>query len=247
MIIARYFPQVAPTIADEDLRLTIMAILVTLWGCRLTFNAWRRGFYTWGHEDYRWDVIRKKLPWPIFQFFNFSFIALFQNVVLFLITVPGWVAHNARGSVPLNWIDYLAIGIISVCLVGEFAADQQQWNYQTAKYASAIRTGEHAVGFLRTGLFRFSRHPNYFFELLTWWAFYLFSVAVSGVWVNWTLSGPILLTAIFLGSTPFTESFTVKKYALYEEYQNNTSMIIPFVPGSWSKGNEVGAKGKKQQ
>jgi steroid 5-alpha reductase family enzyme len=245
-IITHFWPHITPTVVDEEPRLYIMAILVTLWGCRLTFNAFRRGYYSWGHEDYRWDIIRRALPWPIWQFFNFSFIAFFQNLVLFLIVTPGYVAHNARGSVGLNWIDYLATALIVICLIGETTADQQQWNYQTKKYSLKTRTGEYAVGFLRTGLFRFSRHPNYFFELSTWWAFYLFSVAVSGQWLNWTLSGPILLTVIFAASTPFTEKYTREKYPLYEEYCQVTPMLIPFLPSSWSKGNEVGVAGTEK-
>jgi steroid 5-alpha reductase family enzyme len=77
--------------------------------------------------------------------------------------------------------------------VGETIADQQQWDYQSKKYALQAAgkplTGEYAVGFLRTGMFRYIRHPNYLFEILIWCAYYLFTWSASGVLFNWTLIG----------------------------------------------------------
>src|SRR6188768_1065627 len=71
----------------SDARLVVMAVLVTLWGARLTFNFARKGGYT-GHEDYRWPILRARMkPWQ-FQVFNLLFITLYQNAILVLITLP---------------------------------------------------------------------------------------------------------------------------------------------------------------
>ncbi|MEO7123364.1 MAG: DUF1295 domain-containing protein, partial [Lacisediminihabitans sp.] len=71
----------------QDARLTLMAVLVTLWGARLTFNFARKGGYT-GTEDYRWAVLRTHMkPWQ-FEIFNLFFIVIYQNTILLLITLP---------------------------------------------------------------------------------------------------------------------------------------------------------------
>jgi steroid 5-alpha reductase family enzyme len=82
------------------------------------------------------------------------------------------------------------------------------------------------VGFKTHGVFAYSRHLNFFGEFMQWWSFYIFSVAASGVWLNWTILGAFLLTLLFQGSTAFTEWITLKKYPRYAEYQKTTSALI---------------------
>ena len=80
---------------------------------------------------------------------------------------------------------------------------------------------------MTTGLFRVSRHPNFFFEQAQWWAFYAIGATAAvasglGLWggaLNWTIVGAALLTLLFIGSTIFTESITASKYPAYAEYQ----------------------------
>ena len=80
-----------------DGRLNLMALLVTLWGARLTFNFARKGGYT-GEEDYRWPVLRARMkPWQ-FQVFNLLFIVLYQNAILVLITLPALTAFEHQGQ-----------------------------------------------------------------------------------------------------------------------------------------------------
>ena len=76
---------------SDAARLIVMAVLVTAWGARLTFNFARKGGYT-GMEDYRWAILRGRMkPWQ-FQLFNLFFIVLYQNALLVLITLPAYIA-----------------------------------------------------------------------------------------------------------------------------------------------------------
>jgi steroid 5-alpha reductase family enzyme len=81
------------------------------------------------------------------------------------------------------------------------------------------------------GLWKYSRHPNYFGEICVWWGVYLFGVAQSGEWLNWTLVGPITINGLFLGgSVKLTEEHELKRKPEYAEYQRTTSRLIPLPP-----------------
>lgn len=223
------FAGAALATGQDATRLLVMAVLVTAWGARLTFNFARKGGYT-GMEDYRWAILRERMaPWQ-FQLFNILFIVLFQSGLLVLITTPAYIAW--QHPTPFTVWDAIIAAAFVVFLIGETIADQQQWRFQQEKKRTG---GRLEPGFVTTGLFRFSRHPNFFFEQTQWWVFYLFSaVAAStlGFWggaLNWSIAGPVLLTALFIGSTIFTESITAGRYPAYTEYQRATSMIVPWL------------------
>lgn len=215
--------------AGYDMRTTIAAILVSVWGVRLTFNFVRRGGYTTA-EDYRWSVLRGRIGSPVsWQVFSFLFISVYQNALFVLFTLPLYALHlNAGGKPgPAFWAGAAAF---LVFLFIETVADQQQWEFQEAKRTSPT-AGPHGEdirrGFRTTGLFRWSRHPNYFGELMIWWMVYLMGTTSLGTAIHWTGLGAVLLTALFVGSTAFTESITRKKYADYDRYRQTTSAVIP--------------------
>jgi len=120
------------------------------------------------------------------------------------------------------------------CLIIETVADQQQWNYQSKKYekinAGKRLTGEYAKGFIDTGLWRYSRHPNFLAEQCFWWGVYLFGVAATGEWVQWSMAGTAALTLLFRGSTHLTESITAEKYSKYKQYQASTNRFLLWFP-----------------
>ena len=217
---------------DDAARPVLMAVLVTAWGARLTFNFARKGGYT-GVEDYRWAVLRGRMrPWQ-FQLFNLFFIVLYQNALLVLISLPALVALQHPS--PLNVADLLLAAAFAAFLIGESIADQQQWEFHRAKRAAG---GHLEPGFVTTGLFRYSRHPNFFFEQAQWWVFYLLGASAAiaaglGLWdgaVNGSIVGALLLTLLFIGSTIFTESITASKYPAYAAYRTATSMLVPLPP-----------------
>jgi steroid 5-alpha reductase family enzyme len=221
------------TNGDGSVRVVLMGALATLWGARLTFNFARKGGYT-GMEDYRWAILRERMkPWQ-FQIFNVLFIIIaYQMTLLVLITLPAAVA--AQNPAPLTGWDALFVVAFLGFLVGETVADQQQWRFHQRKKEAG---GTLAPGFATGGLFRFSRHPNFFFEQAQWWAFYAIGATAAvaggagilGGALNPTIIGPALLTVLFIGSTIFTESITAGKYPAYAGYRRTTSMLIPWPP-----------------
>ncbi len=218
-------------------RMILMAILITLWGARLTYNFSRRGGYhviPWrGEEDHRWGVLREipllkgRFRWVIF---NLLFISLYQNALLLLISLPALFAIQEE-STTLNRIDVLAAFLIVSFIIIETLADQQQYNYQKEKYrriaAKQPLTEGYADGFLSRGLWKYSRHPNFAAEQAIWISFYLFSVAATGQWLNWSLAGAVLLVLLFFGSSSFTEKISAGKYPEYKHYQKQTGRFLP--------------------
>ena len=207
-------------------RLDVVAALVTVWGVRLTYNFARKGGYR-GVEDYRWSVLRASMRRWQFQLFNLFFIVLYQNALLVLITLPAWTAYQHR-STSFGLIDALLTTLFLLFTCGETVADQQQWNFHQWKRAEELAGRTPHPRFLQSGLFRFSRHPNYFFELAQWWVVFFFGAVAAQSVLEWTVVGPILLTLLFVGSTRFTEKISRSKYPEYELFQRSTSAIVPW-------------------
>ncbi|RXZ50325.1 DUF1295 domain-containing protein [Agromyces fucosus] len=212
-----------------DGRLVLMAVLVSAWGIRLTFNFARKGGYRPGGEDYRWAVLRGRMSRAGFAAFNLLFISVYQNAVILLFCLPAATVF-AAGGVPLGPADVALAVVFLALLVGEGVADQQQWTFHQWKAAERAAGRTPQPGFLQTGLFRVSRHPNFFFEQAQWWVFYGFAVAATGIWLHWSVAGAVLLTTLFIGSTIFTESISRGRYADYDDYRARTSPIVPWFP-----------------
>lgn len=208
-------------------RLTLMTLLATAWGARLTWNFARKGGYRKGGEDYRWAVLRERLGPVGFQVFNATFIAPGQNVILLLLALPGLAVLEAHA--PLGVLDGVLAVLFLLALLGETVADQDQWRFQVAKAARKARN-EPGPDFCTEGLFRYSRHPNFFFEVTMWWLMYGFAIAATGAPFHWTIVGPVVLTLLFQGSTAMTEGISKSKYPAYAGYQATTSRLIPWLP-----------------
>ena len=211
-----------------DARLTIMTVLVALWGARLTFNFARKGGYR-GVEDYRWAIVRSRMTASQFQVFNLLFIVIFQNALLLLIAMPALVALENQ-STPVGPVDLGLTALFFALLIAEQVADQQQWAFHQGKRAAIAAGRAPDENFATTGLWRFSRHPNFFFEQAQWWVFYALGAAAAGMPLHWSIIGAVILTALFVGSTVFTESISAAKYPEYAQYQRRTSMLVPWIP-----------------
>ena len=167
--------------------------------------------------------------------FDLFFISIYQNVLVLMITFPALV--NMGSAAPVNWVDCLAAVLTAGFVLYETIADEQQWRFQSRKWAM-LREGRtleslpapYDKGFNTTGLWRLSRHPNYFAEQGTWIAFYLFSVAAGIGIVNWSIAGALLLVVLFLGSSAFAEEISSGKYPEYKQYQQTVSQFLPLKP-----------------
>ena len=222
---------------DFHPRLIMMAILVTLWGIRLTANFAMKGAYHWkfwdGEEDYRWKILREKpefKPRWKWTLFNLFFISAYQNILILLFTLPALIVLQYR-DVPVQVFDYILAGLTFFFIAYETIADKQQWVFQQKKW-SLIRAGKPLTtdfekGFLDRGLWAKSRHPNYFAEQSIWVCIYAFSIVASGLWFNWSVLGCILLILLFQGSTRFSEEISAAKYPEYTKYQHNVPRFIP--------------------
>lgn len=226
-----------------NIRLSVIAVLITLWGVRLTYNFAKKGAYSlkfWsGEEDYRWVVLRedpklnKKWKWALFDLF---FISIYQNTLVLAITLPLLAAMES--TVAFGIVDGVIASILLGLIVLETIADKQQMAFQTKKYA-LLEEGKtleelpspYNKGFATEGLWGRSRHPNYFSEQSIWVVVYLFTIS-AGVTTyflfNWTLVGSMFLILLFLGSSSFSEGISMKKYPEYKEYITKVSKYVPF-------------------
>ena len=220
-------------------RLVVMAVLATIWGCRLTYNFARKGAYKlkfWeGEEDYRWGVLRsvpalrKRWTWALF---DLLFISIYQNALILMTTFPALVSMNS--TVPFGWADVIAATLTLGFIILETIADEQQWKFQTKKWAM-IKTGQrledlpapYNKGFYTTGLWGVSRHPNYLGEQGIWASFYIFSIGAGIGVINWSVIGALLLIVLFQGSSALGEEISSGKYPEYRLYQEKVPRFIP--------------------
>ena len=220
-------------------RIWLMTMLVTAWGLRLTYNFYRKGGYSiipWnGEEDYRWGILRK---YPLFRkgfsitLFNLLFISFYQQLLILLFCTPILIAaQNATTS--LSGLDYFAAISMFLFILIETIADNQLNDFHIQKRKKNFRNGKYKSsldkGFLTEGLWNYVRHPNYTAEQAIWVSFYLFGVAASSQWVNWSLAGPVLLILLFAGSSEFTERIGMEKYPDYKNYKQQVPKFIPLI------------------
>merc|ERR1719183_2260500 len=137
---------------------------------------------------------------------------------------------------PLGPLDAVATALYLLLVLGEAIADRQMFAFQTEKYrrkAAGEDLGPYSRGFIESGLWAYSRHPNYFCEVTMWWVFYLFGVAATGQWLNWSIIGVVFLSCMFLlpsASLDLTETLSLSKYPDYAEYQKRVSKFVPWFP-----------------
>lgn len=141
-----------------------------------------------------------------------------------------------------------------VLVVVEYFADQQQWDYhaakhsyqKTAKVPQGWTRAQMDRGFNTTGLWKYSRHPNFAAEQTIWVTLYLWGAYRTGAWLNWTIGGVAGYLGVFAGSTPITERISRGKYPEYAVYQQKVGVFLPLGLG-WSEEADGGKKEKKQK
>lgn len=196
------------------LRQGIILTLVLLWGSRLTVN-WIRRWKGLEDEDWRYRQFRKKFPRSYWMISLFG-IHLFPTIIVYLACLSLFPAIAIKGD-SLDSFDLLAIGATLGAILIETIADEQLRKF------SKESTG-HA--FLSSGLWKYSRHPNYFGEVLFWIGLFLFSCGTDSFYW-WTLPGPIGMIALFLFiSVPMIDKRMLARKEGYERYMQRTSGLL---------------------
>ncbi|MDE2277951.1 MAG: DUF1295 domain-containing protein [Xanthomonadaceae bacterium] len=193
-----------------------LGVLGGLWGLRLAWYLWRR--VRREPEDGRYRALREH--WQGDQRRLFAFFQ-FQAVLIPLFALPFVaVATNATTSLP-GLVAGTAIWIAGV--LGEAVADAQ-----LARFRADPRQRGRTC---RSGLWRYSRHPNYFFEWLHWFAYVALAIGSPLAWLAW--SGPLLMFLFlrFISGIPFTEAQALRTRGEdYRAYQRSTPMLFPWFP-----------------
>ena len=201
------------TAFTPSLRSTLILFLVLLWGLRLSVYLAIRN---WGKsEDARYLKIRQNNE-PNFRYKSAYIIFGFQSILAWIV---GSILFMAiENDHPLTWLDSLGL-LITLCgIIYESIAD-----YQLMQFKNDIKN---RGKLLQSGLWKLSRHPNYFGEILVWWGFFI-TTLVTGIHFN--LIAPLLMTFLILRFSGVTllEANLIKKFNGYDDYQKKVNTIIP--------------------
>lgn len=215
----------------------------------MTYNYWRKGGYKVGTEDYRWAIVKDTVGAPLFFVMNVVFIAFSQCILLLMVTTPTYVllltgrlASNSSSTPGWTLLDPVPY-VFMLALIGmSFIADQQQWDFhkakvdyqKTAKVPADRSRAELDRGFLSSGLWAYSRHPNFTAEQGVWVFLYIWSCVASQTLYNWTGVGALSYLCLFQASTWLTELLSSQKYPDYKIYQRNVGKFLP-IPGMSAK------------
>jgi steroid 5-alpha reductase family enzyme len=199
-------------------RQTLVLLLVFAWGIRLTAN-WVRGWRGLTHEDWRYVQMRGQTG-RAYWLVSFLGLHLAPTVVVFVGCLPVFLAL-ARGSAPLSWLDLLAAGVTATAIAIETLADLQLHRFRARATPGSTLT---------TGLWTYSRHPNYFGEALFWWGVCLFGVAAGHAsW--WVATGALTITAMLLFvSIPLIDERMRASRPAYTERLARVSALVPWFP-----------------
>jgi len=207
-----YSMSVAPYWTRSSLLLT----LVLLWALRLTvYLTWRN----WGEpEDARYQAMRRDFQ-PHFALKSLWIIFVFQGILAWIISLPLFLGL----TIPFEPGPFDLVGLI-FWTVGMFFETVGDWQLARFKSHPANRTKV-----LNSGLWRYTRHPNYFGECLIWWGFFFF-VVPTGAW--WAILSPMLMTVLLLKFSGVTllEDTIVDRRPAYRDYIATTNAFIPGWP-----------------
>lgn len=194
----------------------LLAVCGGLWGARLARHLWQR--VRAGPEDGRYRHLRTSWHGDQRKWFG---MFQFQALLVALFSVP-FVIAAANPGTHLVWL-CAAVLVWCLSVAGELVADHQLARFR-ANPANRGRT-------CRSGLWRYSRHPNYFFEWLHWFTYVAIAVGGRHAWA--ALAGPLVMFVFlrWVSGIPFTEAQALRTRGDdYRDYQRRTSMLFPWPP-----------------
>lgn len=195
----------------------LVNLLVTIWGFRLAIHVYRRNKNK--PEDYRYLAWRKEWG-SLFYLRSYLQVYLLQGLFLFLIVIPVlFINQNSVGTIAVTDVIGLAIWLLGFYF--ESVGDKQLKDHIT----NPANKGK----LMQTGLWKYTRHPNYFGEVTQWWGLFIIALSLPGSF--FTIIGPLTITILilFVSGIPLLE----KKYAGradWEDYCRRTSVFIPLPP-----------------
>lgn len=209
---ALYFYSVFPA----SLRSSLIILLVLFWGVRLAIYLTYRN---WGKpEDTRYLKIRQNNE-PHFRYKSAYIIFGFQAILSWIVGSILFIA--IENNHPITWLDNLGFIVILFGIAYESIAD-----YQLMQFKNDIKN---RGKLLQSGLWKLSRHPNYFGEILVWWGFFITTLTTG---FHYNLIAPLLMTFLILRFSGVTllEANLTSKFDEYDNYQKKVNTIIP---GFW--------------
>ena len=196
--------------------LTLMHILplvaVGLWGVRLTAN-WAYTFGGLTHQDWRYTMLAQKTG-KAYPIINFVGIHLVPTLVVYGCILP--VVFLLESSGEINALSVVAFIVSLIAVTLQLVSDIQMQAYRKNR----------TTPFIRVGLWKYSRHPNYLGEILMWWGIALYALSVTPTtW--WLIAGAVANTVLFLAvSIPMADGRQSKKEG-FAQYKKQTRMLLP--------------------
>lgn len=194
------------------LRIILLGLALLIWGVRLGGFLWLTRIKP-KHVDKRYLALSEN--WQIAKPLGFFLNFLFQAVLIFIISLP-WYFISLNISASISWFDFVGLIVYVVALTLESAADQQLINFKKS----------HPGQVCDVKLWKYSRHPNYFFEWVIWCVFALFALSTAYGWL--AIISPLTLYFIMTRVTaPLTEQGSIRsKGQMYINYQSKTPMFF---------------------
>ncbi len=207
--------------AEGDLiRNVIVLCIVNAWGIRLTWN-WARSWPGMVHEDWRYTKLSEDTG-VFYWLVSFLGIHLFPTVLVFAGCIPLYYIFQDPSS--LGIIDVLATVVGIGAIIIETVADNQLRKFRLSR-------AEGSSKIMDTGLWGWSRHPNYFGEISFWVSIFLFSLPIFLSGMYWLITGVVMMIILFVFiSIPMMEKREMRKEG-YEAYRKRVSALVPLPPG----------------
>lgn len=202
---------------------SLMVAMITLWGLRLgVYLFWRN--HGKG-EDYRYVAMRRHWG-PRFWIISLATVFGLQGVLMWVVSLPVQVSHVGEGGSGAASSALVVVGL-AIYLLGlgfEVIGDLQLARFK----ADPTNAGK----VMRTGLWRYTRHPNYFGDACVWWGVGVVALSVSGTW--WSLVGPLVMNVLLVrvSGVALLERSLRKRKPDYEDYVRTTSAFVPRPPRS---------------
>lgn len=200
-------------------RNVLIMALVSLWGLRLFIYLSIRNIGK--GEDFRYQEFRRQYGPKRYWWFSYFQTFLLQGALMMIISLPLLGCNSQTNSNALNGLDYLAILVFIIGFVFEAGGD-----YQLAKFK---KSPENKGKVLNTGLWKYTRHPNYFGDSAVWWSFGIFSLAAESYWPT---IGSVIMTILIIkvSGVSLLEKSLKESKAKYHDYIQKTSSFFPWPP-----------------